>query len=72
MHAPDNCDVCTSYLRTLFYDAATHSGQWAYMCEGCWRENTRQRLGIGLGQKYEVYRDASQRGNPRLARKIAG
>lgn len=33
------------------YDAATHNGQWAYVCEDHFQSETRRQLGTGKGQK---------------------
>lgn len=45
--SPKSCDFCGSVAA---YDAPTHGGPWANMCEKCYREN-----GVGtLGSKLVV------------------
>lgn len=48
----DVCDICHAKIVTVLYDAKTVYGPWATMCPRCWKDNTYQRLGVGLGQKY--------------------
>lgn len=40
------------------YDAATHNGQWAYVCEDHFQTETRGQLGTGRGQKLILAGDA--------------
>ena len=49
---PERCDICSSPINKLFYDAKIPRGSWAIMCRRCFR-NFRCSLGIGAGQKYE-------------------
>ena len=37
------------------YDAKTRQGPWAYMCEEHFKSDGLGKLGLGLGQKLEVY-----------------
>jgi hypothetical protein len=41
------------------YDAATHSGQWAYVCEDHFKTQTSGQLGTGKGQKLILAGDAA-------------
>ena len=51
--APKECDVCTRPLIRTFVDGKTADGRWGIMCPSCRIEQGREKLGTGLGQKYE-------------------
>lgn len=60
---PQQCDVCRAVITTVFYDArltkgifALHSS-WGNVCETCFNVCTDGKLGIGIGQKYELQPD---------------
>jgi len=45
------CDFCQTKTKAE-YDAQTKTGQWAFMCESCFKVHGSGRgLGMGLGQK---------------------
>lgn len=52
--APKTCDVCDKAIADVFYDAATKSDPWAYMCPHCFSIAGRGKLGLGLGQEYTL------------------
>lgn len=43
------------------YDAKTHHGPWAYVCEAHFRTETAGQLGDGMGQKLVVAGEAPVR-----------
>ena len=52
-----NCDICQTTVEVggVIYDAAHKSGcGWAWMCEVCWPKHSHRKLGLGVGQKFEV------------------
>ena len=51
---PSNCDVCKEPIKNTFYDAMTKFGPWANMCSTCFKTHSNGRLGMGLGQQYEL------------------
>lgn len=49
------CDICATPTTSVFYDARTRIGGWAFMCEKCFTSGPGiGKLGTGLGQKYEA------------------
>lgn len=52
---PNRCDICGHQheVGDSIFDARTHQGQWANMCETCYSV-FGVCLGIGCGQQYEV------------------
>lgn len=51
---PEICDCCSAPIQNVFYDAKTKRGPWAYMCHPCQVHGEGvNKLGLGLGQKYE-------------------
>lgn len=49
------CDICGKQIENILYDARTHNGCWATMCEKCFHKHTDGVLGTGYGQKYVCY-----------------
>lgn len=52
MHPPASCDICTTPILSVFYDArlglnSPSPGSWANCCTACFK-----RYGIGLGTGY--------------------
>lgn len=45
------CDLCGE---TALYDARTHFGSWAYLCQLHFEDVTDGRLGTGYGQRLVV------------------
>ena len=45
------CDLCHKTLSQLYFDAATLSGPWAYLCPECFWSFGRT-LGLGSGQLF--------------------
>lgn len=50
---PKHCDICRATIQRTFVDGRTSDGRWGIMCPTCRIAEGRERLGIGLGQKYE-------------------
>jgi len=50
---PTDCQVCGGTLGSVFYDAAMKIGQWALMCNSCFKQYGTG-LGTGRGQKYNT------------------
>lgn len=48
-----DCDLCHRPIQYTFVDGRTKDGRWAIMCPACRIEQGREKLGVGLGQKYE-------------------
>lgn len=47
------------------YDFKTKDGPWAYGCEACWKdERAYPTLGVGKGQKLEIYPDPFGESDP--------
>ena len=51
--APTKCDICERKLLLSFVDGRTSDGRWGIMCPQCRVAEGRERLGTGLGQKFE-------------------
>lgn len=51
--APKRCDLCDRTIQRVFVDGRTSDGRWGIMCPICRIAEGREKLGIGLGQKYE-------------------
>ena len=51
--APTRCDICERKLNLVFVDGRTIYGQWAIMCPNCRVLRGPDKLGTGLGQKFE-------------------
>lgn len=49
------CDICLLDLKhnDAHYDGRTHTGQWAFMCESCFKKHGLG-LGVGYGQRLIV------------------
>jgi hypothetical protein len=59
----DKCEFCKGNLKrnAVYYDGATNSGHWAWMCRDCWEFNG-VGLGTGLGQEYDSETNNKLRG----------
>jgi hypothetical protein len=51
--APTKCDLCAKPLIAVFVDGRTIYGRWAIMCPDCRVLRGPDKLGTGLGQKFE-------------------
>ena len=58
---PTKCDVCLRPIQRTFVDGRTADGRWGIMCPVCRIEQGRERLGTGLGQKYEARGEGESR-----------
>jgi hypothetical protein len=53
-HLP-GCNLCSGQAKDdARITKGPHAGQWAYLCEEDWKENTDQTLGMGIGQELVV------------------
>jgi hypothetical protein len=84
---PKTCDVCEYELGKpdvqAHYDARTHDGRWANVCEAHFLSHTPGRLGTGQAQRLVVgppperdrraeVRDALERGDMAAAEEAIG
>lgn len=65
------CDLCDHEFEDgqFAYDAKITNGPWATMCHICWKQQTGQQLGTGLGQRFRV--EVSEQGTVTWT-KVAG
>jgi hypothetical protein len=59
----DKCEFCKGDLKrnAVYYDGATNSGHWTWMCRDCWEFNG-VGLGTGMGQEYDSETNNKLRG----------
>jgi hypothetical protein len=60
---PQDCDICGATIGQVFFDAKVHicgNPIWGLVCNICF-ESYGGRLGLGLGQKFELSKDGHYR-----------
>lgn len=50
---PEKCGICERRLMAVFVDGKTADGRWGIMCPSCRIRQGREKLGKGLGQRFE-------------------